>query len=745
MKIVHMIGGGDVGGAKTHVLSLVSKLSEDNEVVLVCFRDGEFAEDARALGIDTRVIDSKNPIKDLRDLKGIVCDGFDIVHCHGAKANVMAAAIKRHIKVPVITTVHSDYRLDYMGSIVKRLTNGILNTVALRLLDGYIGVTNAFLDLLIERGFDPYKLFALNNGIDFDTQTTPKTPREEYLARLGIKCTENTVVCGIAARFHPVKDIATAVRAVAEISDICPELYLLLGGDGEQKEMLEDLVHELGLEGRVVFAGWIDDMDSFLGAVDISIISSVSEGFPYSILESARAKCTMVSTPVGAMPEVIDDGNNGLLFGVGDASALAKHLRYLYENSDARKAMAEKLFEKASEKYSFNAMVSSQMAIYQRVKSLRESSKSRRGQVVVCGSYGRGNAGDDAILKAVIREIHQVDNNTRICVMSKSPEQTKKRYHVRSIYTFNILKILSSMRRSHLYINGGGSLIQDSTSSRSLYFYLFTLIAAHICGCKVMMYGCGIGPVRKKRNRALAARVIQNNVDCITLRDPDSFDELRVMGVTKPEMCLAADPTLGIAPADDESVKRALSAEGMDVTKPYLCLAMRNWKGIDEKIDHIAKAADYAAQKYGLGIALIPMERKRDLQIAELIRKKLKSESVIIRGEYDVHTVIGMLSKMRVIMAMRLHALVFGAGQGVATIGIAYDHKVTGFMNYIGREMCVLYDECSSDILKGFVDRTMSDAEYGENMQRACREMRENEKENTNKLREFFSKEVNLK
>lgn len=745
MKIVHMIGGGDVGGAKTHVLSLVSKLSEDNEVVLVSFRDGEFADDARALGIDTRVINSKNPIKDIRDLKKIVCDGFDIVHCHGAKANVMAAAIKRHIKVPVITTVHSDYRLDYMGSIIKRLTNGLLNTVALRFMDGYIGVTNAFLDLLIERGFDPYKLFALNNGIDFSIETTPKTPREEYLARLGIKCTENTVVCGIAARFHPVKDIATAVRAVAELSDVCPELYLVLGGDGEQREMLEGLVRELGLEGRVVFAGWIDDMDSFLGAVDISIISSVSEGFPYSILESARAKCTMVSTPVGAMPEVIDDGRDGLLFDVGDTSALAKHLRYLYENPDVCKAMAERLFEKASEKYSFEAMVSSQLAIYERVKSLRESAKSRRGQVVVCGSYGRGNAGDDAILKAVIREIHQVDNDTRICVMSKNPEQTKKRYRVRSIYTFNIFKMLSAMRRSHLYINGGGSLIQDSTSSRSLYFYLLTLVSAHICGCKVMMYGCGIGPVRKKGNRSLAARVIQKNVDCITLRDPDSFDELRTMGVIKPTMRLAADPTLGIAPADDEAVKNALSAEGVDVTKPYLCLAMRNWKGIDEKIGHIANAADYAAEKYGLGIALIPMERKRDLPIAERIAEKLKAESVIIQGEYDVHTVIGILSKMRVIMAMRLHALVFGAGQGVATIGIAYDHKVTGFMNYIGREMCVLYDECTFDILKSFIDRTMSDAEYGENMQKACREMRENEKENTNKLREFFDKEVNGK
>ena len=96
---------------------------------------------------------------------------------------------------------------------------------------------------------------------------------------------------------------------------------------------------------------------------------------------------------------------------------------------------------------------------------------------------------------------------------------------------------------------------------------------------------------------------------------------------------------------------------------------------------------------------------------------------------------------MRVIMAMRLHALVFGAGQGVATIGIAYDDKVSGFMNYIGREMCVLYDECNEDILCGFIDKTMNDTEYAQNMQNACRLMRENEKENTRHLREIFGKE----
>ena len=470
MKIVHIIGGGDVGGAKTHVLSLVSKLSENNKVVLVSLREGEFAEDARRLGIDTRVIKNKNPMKDLSDLRRLIRkEKFDIVHCHGAKANVIAAAIKARIKVPVITTVHSDYRLDYMGSVLKRFTNGLMNTVALRFLDAYIGVTGAFAKILTERGFDPYKLYTLNNGIDF-SELSPKIGREEYLKKLGIEC-ENPIVCGIAARFDPVKDIPTAMRAFAKAAAKFENLYLVLGGDGEEKEHLKTLAAELGVSGRVVFAGWIDDMDSFLNCIDISIISSVSEGFPYSVLEAIRARCTMVSTKVGALPEVIADGVDGLLFDTGDVDTLSEHIKFLCENPDARRNMAEKLLLKAKVRYSFEAMVKKQLSIYEAVLSKKESAAKR---IVVCGSYGRGNAGDDAILKAVVRGIYEVEPSAEVCVMSKNPKQTSVRYNVRSIYTFNIFKMLCEMKKACLYINGGGSLIQDSTSSRSLYFSKLT-------------------------------------------------------------------------------------------------------------------------------------------------------------------------------------------------------------------------------------------------------------------------------
>ncbi len=739
MKVIHLIGGGDVGGAKTHVLSLISRLSRDIDVVLVSFREGEFAEDARKMGIDVRVIHSKNPLKDISELKSLINDGgFDVVHCHGAKANVMGAMVRRLCKKPVVTTVHSDYRLDYMGNPLKQYTNGMLNTVSLRLLDGYIGVTDNFTDMLIDRGFDPYHVYTIYNGLDFSVEPDPKLSREEYLTSLGMNFDENTVVCGIAARLHPVKDIGTIVRAMARLRDTCPNLRLIIAGDGEQMSELRAQVKNAQLEERVFFAGWVKDMDTYLGAIDINLLSSLSESFPYSVLEAVRAGCTMVCSAVGGMPVLIDHGANGFLFTPRDDAALAEHLKLLAENPQQRKDMAVKLYEKASRLYSLEKMAETQIKIYGDVLATVEADKRRRGQVTVCGSYGKGNAGDDAILNAVIREVAMLDPQARVCVMSRKPKYTRVKCRVRAIYPFNPFKMFSAMLKSRVYLNGGGSLIQDSTSSRSLYFYLFTIICAKLLGCRVMMYGCGIGPVRRSFNRKLAGAIINRFVETITLRDPNSLKELESMRVTRPKMTLAADPTLILSPAKDEVIHSAFFREGLEENGAYAAFAMRSWHGIDEKIPEIARACDYVAEKYGLTPVLIPMEYDRDLPIARRIAEAMGGKAIVIQNRYDVHTVIGILSRMKVTVAMRLHALVFGAGAGVPVIGIAYDHKVSGFMSYVGQELCTPYESCCFEKLRELIDLSLNDEDTAARVSEAARRMRENEAENIRAAKELF-------
>ena len=133
MKVIHLISGGDTGGAKTHVLSLLQQLNRTITAQLVCFRAGKFSEEAQERGIPTEIFDSQNVKKTYQALRAYIRDGaYDVIHCHGARANMMGALLRRSTGLPVVTTVHSDYKLDYMGRPLGKLTYGNINAVALR-------------------------------------------------------------------------------------------------------------------------------------------------------------------------------------------------------------------------------------------------------------------------------------------------------------------------------------------------------------------------------------------------------------------------------------------------------------------------------------------------------------------------------------------------------------------------------------------------------------------------------------
>ena len=216
MKVIHLISGGDSGGAKTHVLSLLENLNRTITARLVCFRDGPFAEEARQRGIPTEIMGGNNILRIRRQLTSYIRqEGFQLIHCHGARANMIGALLRGTTHLPVVTTVHSDYKLDYMGRPMGRLTFGNINAWALRQMDYRIGVSDAMVDLLIQRGFPPERFFAIYNGIDF-TPAPPQGDRLEYLRGLGAEVDGDSVVIGIAARLNPVKDMSTLIRGFAE-------------------------------------------------------------------------------------------------------------------------------------------------------------------------------------------------------------------------------------------------------------------------------------------------------------------------------------------------------------------------------------------------------------------------------------------------------------------------------------------------------------------------------------------------
>ena len=707
MKVIHLISGGDSGGAKTHVHSLLQNLTRTIDVTMVCFMEGPFAQEARELGIRTVVLPGRNLLRTYRTLKRMIREeGYEIIHCHGARGNMMGALLRRATGLPVVTTVHSDYRLDYLGRPFSRLSYGTINTIALRLLDYRIGVSDAMTDLLISRGFDPDRLFTIYNGLDF-TPRTPALGREEYFRSVGLEADGDSVVVGIAARLNPVKDIGTLVRGFARAHQTCPKLRLLIAGDGEQMDMLKKLSAELGVERQVCFAGWITDTDSFYHAIDINTLTSLSETFPYSLTEGARAALPTVASRVGGVPYLIEHGIHGLLFEAGDAEGLARCLVSLARDPTLREHLGQRLYQRAKADFSLESTLERQLTIYRTILRRQERKKNLRGRrdgALVCGAYGRGNAGDDAILEAIVTELRQIDPDLPIWVLSRNPDDTRLTYRVNSIYTFAFPRFLRRMGKTRLYINGGGSLMQDVTSHRSLWFYLFTISAAKRLGCQVMMYGCGIGPIHSPANRRRAAKVLQKSVDAITLRDTHSREELEDMGVTNPEIILSADPTVILPAAPEQVVDGILESQGIDPRGRYIGFALRPWPGFEEKAALFGAAADYAYEKYGLTPVFLPIERRLDVGAARLAAQHMKAPHYILPETGSSDHTIGLFARMQVVVSMRLHALVFAAGQGVPLVGVVYDQKISSFLSYIGQDLYTDLDAVTVEALRAHID-----------------------------------------
>ena len=741
MKVIHLISGGDSGGAKTHVLSLLQNLNKTITAQLVCFRDGPFAEEARAMGIPTMICGGNNIPHLRRELAAYIRQGgYQLIHCHGSRANMIGALLRKPTGLPVVSTVHSDYKLDYMGRPFARLTFGAINAWALRHLDYRIGVSDAMVDLLIDRGFPPDRFYAIYNGIDF-TPAPSQGNRLAYLRGLGADVEENSVVVGIAARLNPVKDMSTLIRGFAEGHKSCPRLRLVIAGDGEERQKLEDLAKELGVEKEVTFAGWISGgMDRFYSALDVNALTSLSETFPYALTEGARFHLATVATAVGGIPYLIDQDVNGYLFTPGDWQTLGRYLAALGNDDALRHEMGEKLYEKASSKFSIQSTVDTQLHIYEEIIRRHNRPKRDRDGVVICGAYGRGNAGDDAILEAILQEMRAIDPDMPITVLTKDPKATRLTYRVRTAGRMDVLTWKKAMRHAGLYINGGGSLIQDVTSRRSLWFYLHNIQAAHKAGCKVQMYGCGIGPVLREQHRKLAASVLNASVDVITLREPDSLKELQSMGVTKPEILLTADPALTLPAASEDEIDSVLLRAGIPTHGKYLCFALRNWKGFEDKAPLFAQAAKYAYETYGLTPVFAAVEKHLDPVAGRLAAAGLDIPHYFLDDAGSAGTIIGALSRMQAVVSMRLHALIFAAGQGIPLAGVVYDPKVSAFLRYIGQENFLDLDALTADALKAMIDRMVSSPISPEEQAAAVQKLRQIEQDNVDTARRLLGK-----
>ena len=686
MKVLHIIGGGDIGGAKSHVLSLIKELGKHIDAKLISLRTGAFADDAGKMGINVEIVRTGTIFTDIRMVLEIIeKEGYELIHSHGAKANMIAVYIKKATGLPIVTTVHSDYRLDYLQNLFKMFSFGLVNTLALRFIDYYIGVSRNFKEMLIKRRFSPSNIFTVYNGIDFNNKKLTLT-KKEFLSKYNLDFNDSDIIVGILARLDPVKGLGTFLQAAKIVAEKNPYVKFLIAGDGSERKSLERKAASLGLNGKVFFLGFINEPLEFVNSIDINVLTSLSESFPYAILEGTLFKKATVSSNVGGISDLIENGVNGFLFKPGDYRAFAGHLLALAGDKQLREDMGLKIYEKASRQFSLESMCRTQLGIYETIliREHKISNSKNRFDAIISGYYGFNNIGDDAMLKAIIDNLRMHDKDIRITVLSRSPLETRHVYDVDSINRFNVFHIMRVMKKTRLFINGGGSLIQDNTSTRSLIYYLLMIWMAKKLGMKVMIYANGIGPLKREANRRLTTSIV-NKVDIITLREELSLVELKNLKINKPKVIVTADPALTIEPCNEEHINRLLLSEGIDTNDNFIGFSVRKWSGHEKYVETIAQIADYIIDKYNIKPLFIPMHYPGDLAIAENVLSKMKGKGYVIKNKPRVSEMLGIIGKTQVLIGMRLHALIFAASLGIPIVGIVYEPKVEGFLQYVNQ------------------------------------------------------------
>lgn len=296
-----------------------------------------------------------------------------------------------------------------------------------------------------------------------------------------------------------------------------------------------------------------------------------------------------------------------------------------------------------------------------------------KDQVLFCGYYGLGNAGDEAVLAASVALFREHRPDLPLAALSADPAGTRAALGIEAFPRMQLPAVLAAIRRSSLFLSGGGSLLQDRTSLKSLVYYLWALNHARRAGVRTMVFAQGLGPLIRPAARRWTARVLRR-VDAITVRDAESAELLREIGVQgkdAPEIEVTADPVFALEPQATERVA-ALVAE-----RPVVAVAPRPWEGVEAILEPLAEALRACASEARL--QAWPLFREQDTPVCERLARMVP-ELQVIGAALDPAEWMALAGWTDVVVAMRLHALIFAAARSVPVVGISYDPKVDALL-----------------------------------------------------------------
>jgi polysaccharide pyruvyl transferase CsaB len=286
-------------------------------------------------------------------------------------------------------------------------------------------------------------------------------------------------------------------------------------------------------------------------------------------------------------------------------------------------------------------------------------------RVLLSGYYGKGNGGDEALLATLLQ---MLPLDVTPVVLSGNPEETHRHYGVECYNRMAFFSVFKALRSCDAFVWGGGSLIQDSTSIISPFYYGGLMALAQVMGLKTVAWGQGIGPLLRSQTRFLAQR---NFAGCtqVSVRDVASS---RLLSDWSIPHILAPDPVWAL---ESKPVP-----ELVDLPKPRIAVTLRNHPQLTEnRLTNLIQALVNLQKETQTFILLLPFQKSEDLAIAEKIHTQLKDVSRVICSE-DPQVLKGVFRGVEMSIGMRLHSLIMAASEGSRCFALSYDPKVNHLM-----------------------------------------------------------------
>ncbi len=705
MKIIMTLMSLDIGGAETHVVELSRQLASQGHEIIIVAAPGAYSEIVSSYGI--KLIDAPLASRDFKSMsvaykilrKVIREEKPDIVHAHARIPAFLCHLVRKTVKFKFVTSAHGTYSTSFPLKLFTRWgskTLAVSEDIKRYLKDNY--------------GLKSKNIIVSVNGVDTD-RFSPDTAYESVLPELGFDKSAKRIVYMSRLNDDVCKPLFRLLEFFEEIETKHSGLELMVIGNGNCFDKIAARAKEINIRlsrNAVVLTGALTDVPKYIAAADIGI------GVGRAILE-----CMSMGKPV------IVAGEEGYI-GIFDHNTLdiavetnftCRHrmdihddrfkqdlLTLLDMSNEQRLTLGAYGRSIIKEKYSLSSMLKDNLALYEMV------SGPKKYDCTILGYYGFKNSGDDALLYAMINSLREIYPDIKINVLSFNPRETSKIYGVDSLSRYNIFKTHQAIKNSELFILGGGSLIQDATSTKSLLYYLWMVRRAIRMKTPVMLYANGIGPVTKPKNRKLTKKIL-NRVNLITLRDANSLAELKSLGVNKPESVVTADPVFAAQVRNPENAANLLKEAGLGENEKIALFSVRKWRDFPGDFDDtFAKMADYIAEKHGLTPVFLPLHYPFDASVSRNIITKMKNRALFISGRTDIATTLSIVEKSSLTVSVRLHMLIYATLSGVPGIGIAYDPKVVGFQSCVNQPS-INPSDFTDGAYEKIIDETLFDIE----------------------------------